>query len=46
MENVRQTITLYRTGEMMSMPPGLHKSLRSIMQDRWSEKHHLVGKTE
>ncbi len=36
--NIRQTITLYRAGEKMALPPGLHERLRAIMHERWTSK--------
>lgn len=35
--NIRHTITLYRAGERMPMPAGLHEKIHSIMQERWAE---------
>jgi predicted anti-sigma-YlaC factor YlaD len=35
-DNIRQTITLYRAGEAMRLPTGLHEQIRSIMHDRWA----------
>jgi predicted anti-sigma-YlaC factor YlaD len=37
-DNIRQTITLYRVGEMMLLPAGLHENLCSIMQKRWATR--------
>jgi predicted anti-sigma-YlaC factor YlaD len=37
-DNIRQTITLYRAGEKMALPPGLHERLCAIMRERWAEK--------
>ena len=38
-DNVRQTITLYRASERMPMPTGLHEAIRSVMHDRWTATH-------
>jgi predicted anti-sigma-YlaC factor YlaD len=37
-DNLRQTITLYRSGEPVSLPLGLHEKLRAILRDRWAAK--------
>jgi predicted anti-sigma-YlaC factor YlaD len=42
-DNIRQTITLYRADEAMSLPAGLHEQIRSIMQDRWVTKFPSAG---
>ena len=43
-DNIRQTITLYRAGERMPLPAGLHERIRSIMQNRWAAKFPLGGR--
>jgi len=43
-DNIRQTITLYRAGEAMPLPTGLHEKIRSIMQERWAAKCRLAGR--
>ncbi len=42
-DNIRQTITLYRAGEKVSFPPGLHERLCAIMRQRWAAKFPLAG---
>lgn len=37
-DNIRQTITLYRAGEVMPLPAGLHEKICSIAHQRWAEK--------
>lgn len=37
-DNIRQTITLYRAEESVPMPSGLHDTLRAIMCQRWAAK--------
>jgi predicted anti-sigma-YlaC factor YlaD len=37
-DNIRQTITLYRMDEEISLPPGLHEQLRAILRRRWAAK--------
>jgi predicted anti-sigma-YlaC factor YlaD len=41
-DNVRQTITLYRTSELMPLPVGLHENIRLIMQERWTTAFPLA----
>ena len=41
-DNIRQTITLYRVGEAMPMPADLHEKIRSIMQEHWAAKRFLA----
>jgi predicted anti-sigma-YlaC factor YlaD len=43
-DNVRQTITLYRASEAMPLPTGLHEKIRSIMQERWAAKCRLASR--
>lgn len=35
-DNIRQTITLYRAGEAFPLPAGLHDRLRSILREHWA----------
>ncbi len=42
-DNVRQTITLYRSGESVALPSGLHEKLSAIMRERWAVKFPLAG---
>ncbi len=37
-DNIRQTITLYRAGETVPFPPGLHERLRAILRAQWAAK--------
>jgi predicted anti-sigma-YlaC factor YlaD len=37
-DNIRQTIMLYRSGEQMSLPLGLHARLCLLMRERWSKR--------
>jgi predicted anti-sigma-YlaC factor YlaD len=37
-DNVRQTITLYKAGEIISLPPELHERLRQVLRQRWAAK--------
>jgi predicted anti-sigma-YlaC factor YlaD len=37
-DNIRQTITLYRMNEEIPVPPGLHEQLRAILRRRWAAK--------
>ncbi len=36
-DNVRQTISLYRAGRQVAFPAGLHERLCTIMRHRWDE---------
>jgi predicted anti-sigma-YlaC factor YlaD len=45
-DNIRQTITLYRSGERMPLPTGLHETIRSIMQARWAATHPPARRKE
>ena len=40
-DNLRQTITLYRAGQEVPFPRGLHERLLAIMRQRWCELHSL-----
>jgi len=40
-DNIRQTITLYRAGEATPLPPGLHEKMRAILREHWEAKHPL-----
>jgi predicted anti-sigma-YlaC factor YlaD len=42
-DNMRRTITLYRAGEVVPLPPGLHERLHSIMHERWAAKFSQAG---
>jgi predicted anti-sigma-YlaC factor YlaD len=37
-DNVRQTIRLYRMGEEIPLPLGLHEQLRAILQRHWAAR--------
>jgi predicted anti-sigma-YlaC factor YlaD len=37
-DNLRQTITLYRAGEAISLPPGLHERLYALVRQQWTAK--------
>lgn len=37
-DNVRQTITLYRAGEPYEMPPEFRQRLHQILRERWKAK--------
>ncbi len=42
-DNIHQTITLYRAGEVMPLPAGLHENIRSIMKNHWAARVPLGG---
>jgi predicted anti-sigma-YlaC factor YlaD len=37
-DNIRQTITLYRDGQPVPLPPALHEQLRGLLRKRWADK--------
>ena len=37
-DNIRQTITLYRNSEEASLPTGLHERILAIVRNRWAAK--------
>jgi predicted anti-sigma-YlaC factor YlaD len=37
-DNIRQTITLYRAGEAVPLPAALHEHLRSLLREQWARK--------
>ncbi len=37
-DNIRQTVTLYKAGEPFDIPIALHDHLRGVLWDRWKHK--------
>ncbi len=37
-DNIRQTISLYRGGERYEMPPGFHERLHAKLRDQWKTR--------
>jgi anti-sigma factor RsiW len=37
-DNIRQTITLYRCGEVVPLPAELHEHLRDLLRERWAAR--------
>jgi anti-sigma factor RsiW len=37
-DNVRNTIMLYKSGVPVDMPPELHERLRAVLRERWRVK--------
>ena len=37
-DNIRQTITLYKSGKPFEMPAEFHQSLGRLLKDRWKAK--------
>ena len=37
-DNIRQTIMLYRDGEFYSMPEEFHQRMRLLLKAKWKEK--------
>lgn len=37
-DNIRQTITLYRDGQPYPLPPEFHRRLHGLLRAKWQEK--------
>ena len=37
-DNIRQTITLYKAGQPYELPPRFRDELRKTLRDRWKQK--------
>jgi len=37
-DNIRQTISLYRVGEPWELPPGFRERLHAALRERWRQK--------
>lgn len=37
-DNIRQTITVYRAGEVVPLPAALHDQLRGLLRECWARK--------
>lgn len=37
-DNIRQTITLYKAGEPYQLPADFHQKLRQTLRDRWKKQ--------
>lgn len=35
-DNVRQTITLFKSGQSVELPPELHQELTNVLRTRWA----------
>jgi predicted anti-sigma-YlaC factor YlaD len=42
-DNIRQTIALYRAGQLVPLPAELHEQLRGILRERWAAKFPPAG---
>jgi len=42
-DNVRQTIAVYRCGHRIELPSALQKQLRRVLRDRWEAKFPSRG---
>lgn len=40
-DNIRQTITLYRDGEPYPLPPEFQSRLRQVLKAKWREKFRV-----
>ena len=38
-DNIRQTITLYKNGQPHELPLGFQKQLHHVLSERWREMH-------
>ena len=38
-DNIRQTITLYKNGQQYDLPIAFRTKLHSALRERWEEKH-------
>jgi predicted anti-sigma-YlaC factor YlaD len=45
-DNIRQTITLYRVGTKMPVPIGLHHRLRYRIRDHWTQHLQRTGPSQ
>jgi anti-sigma factor RsiW len=39
-DNIRKTITLYRNGNPVSLPPECRERLHAALRQRWKQTHH------
>lgn len=37
-DNIRKTITLYKSGQPYDLPPEIHNRLRQLLRQRWNQK--------
>jgi anti-sigma factor RsiW len=42
-DNIRQTITLYREGQPYELPVAFRERLHAALRQRWKEKHMAFG---
>jgi len=42
-DNIRRTITLYKAGQPIELPPELHESLCRLLKERWKAKFPAAG---
>jgi anti-sigma factor RsiW len=45
-DNIRQTITLYKAGEPYEMPPEFQQAMRDTLRQRWQDKFGGPGDRE
>jgi anti-sigma factor RsiW len=38
-DNIRQTIWLYKDGQKYELPPSLHQRLQGLLRQRWQTMH-------
>jgi anti-sigma factor RsiW len=44
-DNIRQTITLYKAGQPFELPVGLHERLQAAWRQRWNATHPVPPET-
>jgi anti-sigma factor RsiW len=37
-DNIRQTVTLYKCGQSVEVPPAFHERLRDVLRAQWKAK--------
>ena len=42
-DNIRQTITLFKDGQPYALPVTYRKKLHEVLQQRWKETHQKTG---
>lgn len=37
-DNIRKTVTLYKSGRPYELPPEFHEKLRDVLREKWQQK--------
>ncbi len=45
-DNIRQTITLYKNGQRYELPPAFRQRLHAALRERWLAAHQGAGKPD